>query len=101
SDSTGSEVSHAIEDLLGRGMKSLVIDLRTNPGGLLSEGVKMSDLFLDPGPRIVSMTGRIPSANRAYSHSARQRWPDLPSLVIVNGKTASAAEIVAGGLQDH
>ena len=101
SDSTGSEVSHAIEDLLGRGMKSLVIDLRTNPGGLLSEGVRMSDLFLDPGQRIVSMNGRIPSANRVFSDSARQRWPTLPIVVVVDGRTASAAEIVAGALQDH
>lgn len=101
SDSTGSEVSHAVDALLGRGMKSLIIDLRSNPGGLLSEGVKMSDLFLDPGQRIVEMKGRIPSANVAYTDTAKQRWPALPIAVLVDGKSASAAEIVAGALQDH
>jgi carboxyl-terminal processing protease len=101
SDSTASEVSHAVEGLLGRGMKSLVIDLRTNPGGLLSEGVKVADLFLDPGQRIVSMKGRIPSANQSFLDSAKQRWPDLPIVVLVDGRSASAAEIVAGALQDH
>ena len=101
SDSTASEVSHAVEALLSRGMKSLVIDLRTNPGGLLREGVGVADLFLDPGQRIVSMRGRIPSANQAFVDSAKQRWPSLPIAVLVDGRSASAAEIVAGALQDH
>ncbi len=101
SDSTASEVSHTVEALLGRGMKSLVIDLRTNPGGLLSEGVRVSDLFLDPRQRIVSMKGRIPSANQAFTDSAKQRWPTLPITVLVDGRSASAAEIVAGAWQDH
>jgi carboxyl-terminal processing protease len=101
SDSTALEVSHAVEGLLGRGMKSLVIDLRTNPGGLLSEGAKVADLFLDPGQRIVSLKGRIPSANHAYTDSAKQQWPALPIVVLVDGRSASAAEIVAGALQDH
>ena len=101
SDSSASEVSHAVENLLGRGMRSLVIDLRTNPGGLLSEGVKVSDLFLNPGQRIVTMKGRIPSANLAFADSAPQKWPTLPIAVLVDGRSASAAEIVAGALQDH
>lgn len=101
SDSTAAEVSHAIEALLARGMRSMIIDLRMNPGGLLSEGVKVSDLFLDPGQRIVSMNGRVPSANRSFADSARQRWPSLPIAVLVDGRSASAAEIVAGALQDH
>lgn len=101
SDSTASEVSRAVEGLLSRGMKSLVIDLRTNPGGLLSEGVKVADLFLDPGQRIVSMKGRIPSANQSFVDSGKQHWPALPIAVLVDGRSASAAEIVAGALQDH
>ena len=101
SDSTALEVSHAVESLLSRGMRSLIIDLRTNPGGLLSEGVKVSDLFLDPGQRIVSLKGRIPSANQSLADSAKQRWPSLPIAVLVDGRSASAAEIVAGALQDH
>lgn len=101
SDSSALEVSHAVENLLGRGMKSLIIDLRTNPGGLLSEGVKVSDLFLDPGQRIVSLKGRVRSDDRTYADSSKQRWPSLPIAILVDGRSASAAEIVAGALQDH
>jgi len=82
-------------------MKTLVLDLRTNPGGLLNQGVKVSDLFLNPGQKIVSMHGRLPEANREFADTAKQRWPDLPLIVLVDGRSASAAEIVAGALQDH
>jgi len=101
SDSTASEVSNAVNSLLSQGMKTLVLDLRTNPGGLLTQGVRVSDLFLNSGQKIVSMRGRLPEANRDYADTARQRWPDLPLLVLVDGRSASAAEIVAGALQDH
>jgi carboxyl-terminal processing protease len=101
SDSTARELNGAIASLLARGMKTLVLDLRTNPGGLLNQGVKVSDLFLDPGQKIVSMRGRVPEANREYADTAQQRWPQLPLLVLVDGRSASAAEIVAGALQDH
>jgi carboxyl-terminal processing protease len=101
SDSTARELNGAITSLLARGMKTLVLDLRTNPGGLLNQGVKVSDLFLDPGQKIVSMRGRVPEANREYADTAQQRWPQLPLLVLVDGRSASASEIVAGALQDH
>jgi carboxyl-terminal processing protease len=101
SDSTAKELTGAITGLLGRGMKTLVLDMRTNPGGLLTQGVRVSDLFLNPGQKIVSMRGRVPDANRVYADTARQRWPQLPLLVLVDGRSASAAEIVAGALQDH
>jgi carboxyl-terminal processing protease len=101
SDSTVKELNGAITALLARGMKTLVLDLRTNPGGLLAQGVRVSDLFLNPGQKIVSMRGRLPEANREYSDSAVQRWPQLPLVVLVDGRSASAAEIVAGALQDH
>jgi carboxyl-terminal processing protease len=101
SDSTAKELNGALASLLSRGMKTLVLDLRTNPGGLLNQGVRVSDLFLDPGQKIVSMRGRLPDANREYADTAKQRWPQLPLLVLVDGRSASAAEIVAGALQDH
>ena len=101
SDSTAKELNRAITSLLAQGMKTLVLDLRTNPGGLLNQGVRVSDLFLNPGQKIVSMRGRLPEANREYADTAKQRWPDLPLLVLVDGRSASAAEIVAGALQDH
>jgi carboxyl-terminal processing protease len=101
SDSTGKELNGAITGLLAHGMKTLVLDLRTNPGGLLNQGVRVSDLFLNPGQKIVSMHGRLPEANREFADTAKQRWPDLPLIVLVDGRSASAAEIVAGALQDH
>src|SRR2546423_4632780 len=101
SDSTAKEVTGAVSALLGRGMKTLVLDLRTNPGGLLTQGVRVSDLFLNQGQKIVSMRGRLPETNRDYADTAQQRWPDLPLVVLVDGRSASAAEIVAGALQDH
>ena len=101
SDSTVLELNGAITGLLSRGMKTLVLDMRTNPGGLLSQGVRVSDLFLDRGQKIVSMRGRVPESNREYADTASQRWPQLPLIVLVDGRSASAAEIVAGALQDH
>ena len=101
SDSTAKELTVAITSLLSRGMKTLVLDLRTNPGGLLTQGVRVTDLFLNPGQKIVSMRGRIPDANRDYADSAKQTWPQLPLMVLVDGRSASASEIVAGALQDH
>jgi carboxyl-terminal processing protease len=101
SDSTAKELNGAIAGLLGHGMKTLVLDMRTNPGGLLTQGVRVSDLFLNPGQKIVSMRGRVPEANREFADTAAQRWPNLPLIVLVDGRSASAAEIVAGALQDH
>jgi carboxyl-terminal processing protease len=101
SDSTAKELTGAITGLLSRGMKTLVLDLRTNPGGLLTQGVRVSDLFLNEGQKIVSMRGRLPEANREYADTAVQRWPQLPLMVLVDGRSASASEIVAGALQDH
>jgi carboxyl-terminal processing protease len=101
SDSTAKELNGAISALTARGMRTLVLDLRTNPGGLLTQGVRVSDLFLNPGQKIVSMRGRLPEANREYTDTAKQRWPQLPLIVLVDGRSASAAEIVAGALQDH
>ncbi len=101
SDSTAQEVAGAVTALLRKGMKTLVLDLRTNPGGLLNQGVRVSDLFLNPGQKIVSMRGRLPEANREYADTIPQRWPQLPLMVLVDGRSASAAEIVAGALQDH
>ena len=101
SDSTAQELVGAVTGLLAKGMKTLVLDLRTNPGGLLNQGVRVSDLFLNTGQKIVSMRGRLPEANREYADTVPQRWPQLPLMILVDGRSASAAEIVAGALQDH
>ena len=101
SDSTTREMTRSINALEAKGMKSLVLDMRSNPGGLLDQGLSVSDLFLGAGQRIVSLRGRSPGANRDYSDSTAQRWPGLPLIILVDDRSASAAEIVAGALQDH
>ena len=101
SDSTQLEVSRAIDSLSTVGMTSLLVDLRGNLGGLLSQGVGVSDLFLDRGQSIVKIRGRIPEANASFDDSRPQQWPTLPLVVLVDDGSASASEIVAGALQDH
>ncbi len=101
SQATAREVTAAIDSLKTAGMRSLILDLRWNPGGLLEEGVAVADLFLDPGQQIVVTRGRAPGATRTVVDQAPQRYADLPLVVLVNGASASATEIVAGALQDH
>jgi carboxyl-terminal processing protease len=101
SDSTEKELSRSIDSLSRAGMRSLLLDLRQNPGGLLTQGVGVSDLFLDRGQPIVSMKGRVRETNREFVDNAPQRWPELPMVVLVDAYSASASEIVAGALQDH
>ena len=101
SDSTASETAAAVDSLVRAGATSLVIDLRGNPGGLLAQGVAVADLFLDAGQKVASTRGRGPSASATFTDGAPQRWPSLPLVLLVNNYTASAAEIVAGALQDH
>ncbi|HTJ21553.1 MAG TPA: S41 family peptidase [Gemmatimonadaceae bacterium] len=101
SEESAFDLRHAIDSLRAAGMKTLIFDLRGDPGGLLDQGVGVADLFLDPGQRIVSMRGRTADANRWFSDRAPQAWPGMPVAVLVDTNTASAAEIVAGALQDH
>ncbi len=101
SESSTRDVTQAIDTLLKQGMKSLIFDLRGNPGGLLDQGVAVSDLFLDPGKAIVETRGRAPGSSHEFTDTKPQQWPRLPIVVIVNGGSASAAEIIAGALQDH
>lgn len=98
---SADELRRAIDSLRNVGVRSLMLDLRGNPGGLLDEGVAVSELFLNRGQRIVSMRGRTADANHDYADVAPQPWPNLPLVVLVDSGTASAAEIVAGALQDH
>lgn len=100
-DSTAIEVRNSVDSLVKAGATSLVLDLRGNPGGVLAQGVAVADLFLEQGQKIVSTKGRLASANASYVDKAPQQWPQLPLAVLVNGFTASSAEIVAGALQDH
>lgn len=81
-------------------IRGLVLDLRNDPGGLLSQAVKVTDEFLDSG-MIVYTDGRLDSQNQKYFAHKQGSHTDFPMVVLVNGGTASAAEIVAGALQDH
>ncbi|MBW8772569.1 MAG: hypothetical protein JF590_04650, partial [Gemmatimonadetes bacterium] len=100
-DSSAYELEAEVAKLRAAGAKSLILDLRNNPGGLLTEGIAISDLFLDRGQVVLTTHGRAPGASQNVVDRAAQRWPDLPLVVLVNDGTASAAEIVAGALQDH
>ncbi len=80
--------------------KGVILDLRNNPGGLLDQAVGLVDLFVDDG-EIVSQKGRDNSDDRAYSASSSNTATDAPLVVLVNGGSASASEIVSGALQDH
>ena len=101
SETSAQELTDAITSLRKDGMRSLILDMRGNPGGLLDQGIAASDLFLDPGQEVVETRGRAPNSSRVYRDSKPQPWPGMPVVVLVNGGTASAAEIIAGALQDH
>jgi len=96
------DVQRALEKLAAEksGLKGLVLDLRNNPGGLLNQAVRVSDLFLDSG-MIVYTDGRIESQKQKFFAQKEGTWMDFPLVVLINGGSASASEIVAGALQDH
>jgi carboxyl-terminal processing protease len=97
---TSGEFQAALEDLHSKGMKTLVLDLRGNRGGLLIQAVQVANTFLQKGQLIVNQKGRIRGAMEEFR--AQNDSPDpVPLVVLVNGESASAAEIVAGALQDH
>jgi carboxyl-terminal processing protease len=79
----------------------VVLDLRDNPGGLLNAAVSVTELFVEEGATIVSTEGRLAKANNTYRSDRAPLVPDLPLVVLVNGYSASASEIVAGAIQDH
>jgi carboxyl-terminal processing protease len=100
-DSSSIELAQEVARLVAAGATSLILDLRNNPGGLLTEGVGVSDLFLDQGQTVLSTRGRGRGVTQSWTDGAAQRWPTMPMVVLVNEGSASAAEIIAGALQDH
>ncbi len=95
------DLVRAIDSLRSAGARSLVLDLRGDPGGLLDQGIDVADLFLDVGQAIVSTRGRSAEETRAFADRSAQRWADMPLIVLTDSASASASEIVAGALQDH
>jgi len=97
-ETTDEEVGEALDEM--GNLKGLIIDLRQNPGGVLSAAVGVADKFLKPGSVIVSQRGRA-SAEQAYRATKGNGGKDYPIVVLINRGSASASEIVAGALQDH
>ena len=95
------EVRKALMNLTDSlGAEQVVIDLRGNGGGLLREAIAMVNLFVGKGQEVVSTKGKTPDWNKSYKTRANALRPDLPIAILVDGKSASASEIVAGTLQD-
>ena len=89
-----------LSKLKKEGKKGIIIDLRNNPGGLLNQATGTLDLFIDNGV-LVSQKGRVKSENEVYYAHKLGTYKNIPIVVLVNGGSASASEIVSGGLQDH
>ncbi len=101
SEPTADALQKELDRLKAEGMRALIVDLRNNPGGLLSSAVDVSQKFLDRNQVVVSTQGRDPGQNISYRSRGRARYGGFPMAVLVNGGSASASEIVAGALQDH
>ncbi len=101
SETSAEELKDEVNRLRRQGMTELILDLRGNPGGLLDQGVAVSDLFLDKGQQIVSTRGRAEGTSMSFAGTTDQVWQEMPVVVLANEWSASAAEIIAGALQDN
>lgn len=99
--SASKEVKNAIVELKKQGMKELILDLRNNPGGLLTQAIDICNLFLPKGTKIVETRGKVEEWNKSYMALNQAIDTETPIVVLINNRTASAAEIVAGVLQDY
>jgi carboxyl-terminal processing protease len=100
SDDTGKELRSTLRDLEAEGMQKLIVDLRRNTGGLLTQAIEVTEQFVEPGQTIVSTKGRRSEQNREYQAGSRARGGEYPLVVLVDNQSASASEIVAGAVQD-
>ena len=104
---TGEDFANALKNLHAEnteGIKGLVIDLRNNPGGLVDTAAQVAERFIGDGKEdgtIVTMKGRVPSSKMNYYAKVNEKEPHYPIVVLINGGSASASEIIAGALQDH
>ena len=95
-----NSVKQAFDELKGKGMETAILDLRDNGGGLLMEAIRIVNLFVPKGQLIVSTKGRLKEENRAYKTREKPIFPEMRLVVLINERSASASEIVAGSLQD-
>lgn len=100
SSKAGAEMDSALTMLNGQGMKSLILDLRGNPGGLLEAAVEVCEKFLPKGETIVSTKGMLPESNRTIVSKGNAICENCPLVLLTDGGSASASEIVAGAIQD-
>jgi carboxyl-terminal processing protease len=100
SEHTGEQFDDALDQLLKKGIDSLIVDLRNNPGGLLDSAVEVAEPFFKKGELIVYTQGRRPADRENFLSETEGDPLKLPMVVLINGDTASAAEIVAGALKD-
>lgn len=98
---SGNNVRDAFQELKNKTeLNGIILDLRNNGGGLLSEAVNITNLFVEKGETIVKTKGKLPDKNKTYKTSRSPVDTDIPVVVLVNGRSASASEIVSGSLQD-
>jgi carboxyl-terminal processing protease len=100
SDITADELKEATSELQRKKIKGLILDLRGNPGGLLSEAVGVANVFLEPNKLVVEIKGKVKFQNKEFYSSDKPLFPELPLAVLVDGGSASGSEIVAGAIQD-
>lgn len=96
-----SEVRNALVALKSQGVDRLILDVRDNPGGLLNEAVEIVNLFIPKGKEVVKTIGKLQNVNYTYKTTKTPIDKDIPLVVLINERSASAAEIVAGALQDY
>src|SRR2546430_14439291 len=101
SETSAQDLTDAVNGLVQKGMKSLVLDLRGNPGGLLDQGVAVSELFLHPGQEDVETRGRAPTASQTYRDAKTQTGPNPPVLGLTKRGTATAAQSITRAPQEH
>jgi carboxyl-terminal processing protease len=95
------ELRDQVNALRARGMHSLILDLRRNPGGLIAQGVEIASLFLEDGDTVAVMRGRASAPSKVHLSVGGQAWDGMPLALLVNPQTASSAEVIAAALQDH
>src|SRR5690606_28567551 len=95
-----SQTKEALLDLKNEGAKKIILDLRDNPGGLLTEAINVTNLFIPKGELVVTTKSKVKKFNREYKTTNQPVDTEIPLVVLVNGRSASASEIVSGSLQD-
>lgn len=100
-ENTDREIQHALRDLRARGMKRLLYDIRANPGGPLTQAIKVSGVFLKRGEMVVYTRGRVANSSSENFATEDSEFTGVPMVVLANRNSASASEIFTGALQDH